>query len=327
MTDEELLRVLRERYLTDGPARLARELGCSIHKITHLARKHELTGERRRADPRLDAALRARYSVDGPGPIATDFSKDRRVVQNRANHLGLVWDKGPSCRWDAFEDPLTPDALYYYGLIWADGTIIPSGKSNIAMRLALTEPEWHLLYSLNEFLECRQDYVSDPYWYEGYGKWQRAFSVRETNLVLSLVGRGIAPRKSYKDPLVPQDIMDHPQFHHVARGWMDGDGWTTYGSRKKPRSHPVVSWCGSKAAMHQLHDKIVAEVGIKNRPPYLLKRKKDRTWVIQWAHWERDVIPLLRWLHQDGGPYAFRKHTRPLQQLAESGVVVPTQSE
>ena len=323
------------RYEEEGPSKLAQEFGCPIDVVRARANYRGLkslnrgkhgseTKKKNRSDlwHSLANAIRSRYPIEGAHPIAADFGvKPQRVytiayrlgiksTNHRANLVESFIANTKNCNAAAFDAPISNEAAYFLGLLWADGCIewCPSTSTH-KVRLDLTEPEWHLLEAYKSFL-CVEGHIRNVRTKEGNMRQQSVY-LGNKRLVRRLVEIGIEQNKSNRYLGHPAGIPDEV-FNHWARGWLDGDGSLYYG-KKKPLRTPRIVWYGSKPAVEHIGEKISELVGVPRKPVYQ-SRKNCECYGVRWAAW-KDVRKLLLWLHRDVGTYCHRKHDRPLLQL------------
>jgi len=277
-------------------------------------------------DMNLLQAFTARYPIEGPEKLAMEFNVSQGSLRSLAFRRGLKCDyrkraianreanRTPceNCNYRVFDDPLTPEAAYFLGLIQADGWLEQSTEKSYALKIALQESEWELLYAFRDFLHT-EGHMSDPYRGEDHHEWVKRFSISNTYLLSRLRQLGLEPNKSNTDPLplkVPED-----QYHHFARGWIDGDGYVGYGDTR-PRKVPVLGWLGTQKAIQAHRLKLINLLGLRSQPiannvhPDL----NEKCWKIQWSG-ITEVEQLARWLHKDGGTHSSRKHTRLKEQF------------
>jgi hypothetical protein len=270
--------------------------------------------------------VRKTYAADGPALIAEKHGVSLGSVMTIANRLGIASlnkakraaetqvENNWNCDYEAFDDPLSEDACYFLGLLWADASIAPNNTS-WALRFQLTEPEWHLVYDFATFVGWTGGFTP-PHRQSQHHLWQTGVDIGNKNLVSKLMDRGMVPRKSYVDPNPLQGIPDY-LYHHFARGWFDGDGSPSYGGVQRLTT-PRLFWCGSHKALVDLRDNIVRLTGVSRKEPYRTHRTEtNKCWGVVWSSWD-EVSRLMEWMHQDGGYYAYRKHDPVLVQLGHS---------
>ena len=337
-----LVEAMKQRYEAEGGAQLASDFGCPVSTVYELAKKLKLksknrykniasskttAAESRKTDGQraLEKAILERYAVEGVKQIAAEFgvSEDKvtmyafkngiKSLNHRKHLLASFIENTDNCNAAAFNLPLSAEAAYFLGLLWADGSVRLEPPTH-TVSLTLTEDEWHLLEAYQRFLEVK-DHIYDVKVEEGH-KPQRSVSIGNKRLVEQIDALGVKQNKSNLDLPHPECISDDI-FHHWARGWLDGDGSTTYGGKQGLKT-PRINWYGSRSAVFHLTRKIAELSCAKLQKPYLNNPKlTDKCWGVGWSGWG-DVRKILLWLHKDGGTYAFRKHDRPLAQARES---------
>lgn len=323
------------RYEEEGPSKLAQEFGCSIDIVRTRANYRGLKslnrgkhGSETKKQKRsaiwhaLESAIRDRYPIEGAHPIAAEFGvKVQRVytqayrlgiksTNHRANLVESFIANTKNCNAAAFDAPLSAEAAYFLGLLWADGCIewCPE-QSRHKVRLDLSETEWDILEAYKAFLGV-EGHIRLVRTKVGQ-KRQQSVYLGNKRLVQRLVELGIEQNKSNHDLPHPQCIPDE-LFHHWARGWLDGDGSLSYG-KKNPLRTPRIVWYGTERAVQFIAVKIAQLAGVPSKTVYR-NRKHSDCFGVRWGRWS-NVRRLLEWLHRDGGTYSSRKHTRPLEQL------------
>jgi hypothetical protein len=327
------------RYEAEGAAQLMQDYGCPKSEIYERARKLKIRSKNRwrliadkkkqaaesrktDVDRAFEKAILERYPTEGTKQIAAEFGVSNDKVASIAyklevkslNHRKHVVDafiaNTDNCNAKSFDLPLSAEGAYFLGLLWADGSIRLQPPVH-TVTLTLSETEWHLLESYQQFLGL-VGHDHDVRMKNPSHKRQRSISVGNKLLVEQIVARGILQNKSNIDVPHPDCIPDNI-YHHWARGWVDGDGSISYGGRQCLKT-PRISWCGTKQAVTHLAHKIHELSGAREKQPHLSNKKiTDKTWCVGWSNWI-DVRRILLWLHQDGGTFAYRKHERPIQQ-------------
>jgi hypothetical protein len=267
---------------------------------------------------RIDAAVRSRYAQEGPELIAAEFGIPLGTVRSRAcickvktgrerNSASRLRNYKPAnnCRYDAFLDPLTPEAAYFLGLIQADGWIEWHDRGVHELKIALQESEWELLDALKGFLDF-EGHTSKPYREADHHQWIKRISIGNKFLVQSLLDRGLMPNKSNLDPPHLIGIPDE-FYNHFVRGWFDGDGSVWH---SKGYLTPHLKWMGTYRATEAVRDKIVSFLRI-NRYPLQKGRNTltNKVWCCTWTVKE-DVAKIYHWLYGQGGTYSSRKKAK-----------------
>lgn len=329
------------RYEDEGGKKLAADFACPVSTVYELAKKlgiksksrwkniatsKTIAAENRKTDEQraLDSAILARYAEEGVKKIAVEFGVSEDKVAMRAYKLGVkslnhrkhlvesFVANTDNCNSTAFDLPLTAEAAYFLGLLWADGSIRWQPPVH-TVNLTLSETEWHLLEAFQKFMgvDGHIHNVKVRKGKEGH-KRQKSVNIGNKRLVEQIVALGVKQNKSNLDLPNPDCISDDI-FHHWARGWLDGDGSISYGGVQDLPT-PRIMWYGTETAVRYLAKKVADLACARPKEPYLSnKRLTDKCWGVGWSNW-MDVRKILLWLHQDGGTYAFRKHDRPMAQ-------------
>lgn len=179
--------MLRQRYASEGPQQLAKELKKSVHAVIVRASLLGLGSDVRLG--RLSASLRKRANVNM-----------------------------------AYFDEWSPNMAWLLGFTWADGSIVRS-RGQFQVRWGVTEDDRWLIDTIAKEIGAKQklylkksgrygEYVTQPSVY---------LSVPSTSLARVLMDTyQIPPRKSFIDPRYPS--VPDAFAGHFVRGYLDGDG-------------------------------------------------------------------------------------------------------
>lgn len=325
---------LKKRYSSEGPEPFVNEFGYSRTLVTETAKRLGLSHfsvqdrshyrkRNRWEHQRIETIIKDRYEKEGAIPIARDLGLSPSQIMGvaRRAEVQTVWQartaatkrqQNPNCNAKVFEDPLTEEAAYFLGLVWADGSISYEQNKRYCLSISLIQSEWHLLDALASFLGV-EGHRYGPKRRLVSHQWQSCFSIGNRDLVDSLFRRGFIPDKSGKCAEHPKNIPENLYFA-FARGWLDGDGSISYGL-KNPRTIPYLAWYGSDKALETVRVMLckLAEV----RFPSMVRQHNKETnkcWGIHYYS-KKDVFNLMNWMHQRKGTYAFRKHNCLLAQI------------
>src|SRR3990167_181299 len=134
---EEKIRILKERYQEDGPAKIASEFGFSCWAVVAKARRLGI-GSTRKNPPKgfewtkdMIAAVKERYVAEGGEPLAKEFGLAVDTVRRKASRMGLHTIAGHAVAGREraetnssfnihFFDTWTPDMAYVLGFLFAD---------------------------------------------------------------------------------------------------------------------------------------------------------------------------------------------------------------
>lgn len=192
---ERLDALIRERYFTDGPSKIASELNLPNKVICRraftLGVKAEVTAVHRRK------------------------AATRESLNTSVNH--------------AFFDQWSDNMAYILGFIWTDGTVADgaangSGRYKIHLRCAIKDA--HIIHDIRLAMQSTnkiQHFKSTPVRGIYMGAPQIGINMCGRRIVRSLVDlHGVLPNKSNLDlpfPTVPVEYLPH-----FVRGVLDGDG-------------------------------------------------------------------------------------------------------
>jgi hypothetical protein len=127
-----------------------------------------------------------------------------------------------------FDEPLTSEALYWLGILLADGCVKQAGPNEFIVQLGLKSSDGYHVENFQKFLKSDQPLYKDP------ERW--ALEISSSVLARKLISYGITPRKSLT--VVPD--YRFVQSRDFWRGVVDGDGWVYNNSGK-----PEIGVCGS----------------------------------------------------------------------------------
>jgi len=182
---DKILTVLRERYLSEGPAKLAEDLGLSENAVRLIAN---------RAGLQINSKIR--------------YEKMSKTMNER-------YDVNPWTVWN----PLSNEGAYYLGLLWADGTVT---EDDIVIGLS-GEEDHEVLYYLAERVGLRPERVRSVKKYKETHKQRKELKLCGKRIVTLMQSYGIFPRKSYIDPPFPE-VLPEEFLADFLRGVFDGDG-------------------------------------------------------------------------------------------------------
>lgn len=182
-------------------------------------------------------------------PQQTVYKILRRQQATTRAHTGLY-----SCDHSAFDPPYSPDALYFAGLLHADGCIHPprGKRDQSSICLALHATDRDIIDRFRAFLRADNPVIIRQYEAGGSfpslnrrGMSRRAeLLVTSDRLAASLAGLGVVPRKT-RDGYPSDDAAASPDFW---RGCVDGDGWLYWQMHGRPNSRkrrPAIGLCGN----------------------------------------------------------------------------------
>lgn len=294
------------RYATEGPSKLAQELGMTCWAIVAKARRLGLASTRKRPPAKfewtqeMEAMLRARYVSEGSPRLAEELGLSHGTVMRRASMLGLhtnaghvrhgkeVAENSRTCNIRYF-DTWSPNMAYILGFLFADGSVGKQHK-DISVYLAAKD-ECVLEFIRSEVCPGRKIYLVPESTSQATGRVrreQRAIKIHSTVLVKSLTARGLRPRKTYNQdpfPEVPDDMLPH-----FIRGYFDGNGSTS-------AKYTNVSFAGSVNILTGIRDRL-AKIGMRPKRVHI-RQSGSATWgQVAWSSY-RDITLFRDYVYKD----------------------------
>ncbi len=269
---DEAVTMLRERYVIDGPTKLAAILGTSRMSVTCKARRLKIAPSYRPALPHdwtenEDAMMVRLYPTSDKPTLEREFGLPYYVLQRRARRLGLfnanasffsARTRSQQCRsCDIhFFDEWSPDMAYILGFLFADGSI---SKRQYDVIIGIADKDEVVLRFIKDKTKCKTDisyrdkHVDSRGHVHARSCW---LYVRSTLMVKRLMEMGLKPRKTYNDdpfPEVPDAMMKH-----FIRGYFDGDGTACITGQ----GYCHIGMIGSPKFIVGLRDSLVRLVGM-----------------------------------------------------------------
>ena len=163
--------------------------------------------------------------------LANDFGVDEGTVLHILNNSGVtITDANDKIYYhsnfnhDAFEDMTNEHALYFYGLLLADGCLSKNKSGNYnRVEITLKEEDKYMLQNLLDYLGSDNSIRKITRFDKRTNKTYYANSVNfnDTNIVDRLISYGFSARKSLNEKVPPKHIASS---RHFWRGMVDGDG-------------------------------------------------------------------------------------------------------
>jgi len=339
-----LSRAILARYAEEGPKLLMEEFGCSENVVVMRARRRGIKSRnrvqrghqtRRAQDPVLGRVLRAvesNYEEVGPRRLAEYLNQPaarlramayRRHLKHRGRLPYYVYG---DCNAYALKNPMTPQAAYFTGLIWARGEypelnpdetpylVIHMGGRN---KSVLTDFAKFLGLRAANVMEREENYSEDP------TSTERVYSIGIQNQVVNnvLEARGFDVLQGRGGQYYhPADIEDHV-YHHFFRGWLDGHGKVTWNELTpediEPRirttgvrsPNPRIWIYGNPEIMREMRNRLSQMLGVTPVDVYTCEYGSGLTWEL-----EEDVKRIFLWMHYEGADtYRKTRHQRALR--------------
>lgn len=187
-------------------------------------------------------------------------------------------------------DELTPEALYWIGMIFTDGHI--EQKKEASIDLTLHNNDIDHLYKFKEFLGTNREVK------KGNGDCSR-LRVNSKQLRDKLVDLGFTHNKSKN--IVPHELLKHSR--DFWRGCIDGDGGV-YIHKSKTGTSPNVFLCGTLETIFEFAIFCTSYIGIKEKFP----SKAPGNNFYRISYYGQDARKIATCLYKDATIYLQRKY-------------------
>lgn len=184
-------------------------------------------------------------------------------------------------------DELTPESLYWIGMIFTDGHI--EQKKEASIDLTLHNEDIDHLYKFKEFLGTTREIKKDK------GDCSR-LRVNSKQLRDRLVELGFTHNKSTS--IAPHELLKHSR--DFWRGCIDGDGGVYF--RKDNTGH--ITLCGTLETIFEFGIFCTSYIGIKEKFPTKSKGKN----LYQISYYGQDAIKIADYLYKNATVYLQRKY-------------------
>ena len=187
-------------------------------------------------------------------------------------------------------DELTPESLYWIGMIFTDGHI--EQKKEASIDLTLHNEDIDHLYKFKEFLGTTREIKKDK------GDCSR-LRVNSKQLRDKLVELGFTHNKSTS--IVPHELLKHSR--DFWRGCIDGDGGV-YVHKSKTGTSPQIFLCGTLETIFEFAIFCTSYIGIKEKFP----SKAPGNNFYRISYYGQDAIKIADYLYKDATVYLQRKY-------------------
>lgn len=219
-------------------------------------------------------------------------------------------------REDYFATIDTEDKAYILGLIYSDGSMVPTRNS---MEICLQEDDRSLLEEISNRIylspkplghrEGRQMLVGGKAY---MCKPQYRFSIVSKRTFGDLTSLGLPPDKSLVLTFPSADKVPENLVQHFIRGYYDGDGCLTVNKKTKDC---MVRILGTESFCEGVQRSTV-ELGVKS---YIQKRPGANIFQIS-VTGNRQVGKFLAWIYKDSNLHMQRKHDK-FETLTDDGIL------
>ncbi len=268
MVNDDIQRSICQLALDGHSLRsIALQVGVSRADVTRVV---DEAGVARRAGPqRIDPERRAAIQMlareASPSELCREFGIGRECARRIAAEVGIRRRPGQpvlyQVRHDAFSGALTPSALYFLGLLCADGCLASTRYSKLVM-LQQSGDAMAQVEKFRAFLGAEHPIKEIP---NSNGKPCARLNVTSAQLFHDLAGLGLHPRKTWRDDEIAQQAATSWAFW---LGMLDGDGWIGFLRHGAPR----VTFTGTRRLMTQLKSHLAAH-GIELTPGVAYRRQ------------------------------------------------------
>lgn len=273
----EAVKIVKERYVKDGPVKLAKLLGTTLASVTTKAKRLGVR-PKRESKPvvwtkEMLKTLREIYPTATKEELVEKIGAPLYVIRHKAIKLGLRTDRklkyarqvktlterNVSCNIRYF-DTWTDEMAYILGFLFADGNITKR-KCDVVVGLAITD--LCVLEYIKEAVKSTRKLRFYPAHTDkhGYHHQESVYLTIGSKIVADrLMALGMMPRKTYRDdpfPDVPDEFLPH-----FVRGYFDGDGTAFIREKDKLLS---VRFIGSFQFIRGILGVLVRKAGMSKR--------------------------------------------------------------
>lgn len=264
LTDWQQSEILRLHNIPMDAVRIAKEVGTTQHRVLkHLRDNGKDTYRAVFNEEQVNSIIADYYAGFTFEMLEEKYDAYRQNLKNIFKRKGVklrtkrevkqnswyVWE-------DAFKDMADEKALFFYGLLLADGCL----TNNKAVSITLQERDKSVLEDFRRYLKidrCLQFSKGNKEHHQN--KYTLRF--RDEHIYERLISLGMTQRKSLRERL-PKCEMTIEQARHFWRGCIAGDGSIQMQGDKLPFIH----LCGSKELCEAFSEFIREVVGLKEAP-------------------------------------------------------------
>lgn len=327
-TSEEVA-IITEKYASDGPSRVATELGRTMWAVIGKARWLGLESTRKCPPKGFKwteenlAVLKERYERDGGPKTAEFFGLSLNNVQITAAKHGLHTNAGhedwgrrraeqsESCDIRYF-DKWTPSMAYILGFVYADGSV---NKAGSALTFGIQRRDEAILQFIREELKGKSPirYAEGRIDKRGSQNQPTAsFYACSKVLCNRLAELGVHHRKTYRDDPFPN--MPDECVPHFIRGYFDGDGTACVTARNVC----TVGFVGTREFVEGLRTAAMRLAQVSDRAICL----KGAVVTITWTAWS-DIRKFYDFIYPEGFGFCLERKRKILAEWLEQNPVQP----
>lgn len=280
------------------PPNLARY--CAVNGIKFNCKSHSLTPNQ------IEIAIELYESGISMPKLTKSFAVGKDAIWYIFKQLGVKTRENNSkiykhknFNYDAFLDMSDEKALYFYGLLLADGNLgrNKSGEYN-RVSISLKDSDKYMLQNLLDYLGSDNSVRKDGGYDRRTGKEYKSNSISFNDSVITerLVSYGFSPRKSLNEKVPPDFIAKN---RHFWRGMIDGDGCLTVN-----RNNFRLSLVGSFEITSAFNSFIENNIDIfTKRTP----KSRNGLWFIEYSG--NDARRVAKLLYEDSNIHLDRKYS------------------
>ena len=222
----------------------------------------------------------------------TDPSKLKQYILQQGHVLKTFND-------EIFENIDTEEKAYWLGFLYADG-YLDETRSALELSLQLSDKEH--LDKFYKFVNCTREVKLDTY--------RCRTSLTSKKLAKSLVKHGCTQKKSFTItfPKISTSLL-----RHFVRGYFDGDGTITFGSKNDLKYSSASLCSGSSDFIEEVVSVFNTQTGSKCKQ----KGHKSKSSTLYIVTLKSNLcVTFLNWLYKDATVYMNRKYNRYQNSIA-----------
>ena len=292
---EEIQRLYDEGVMLTEICKLTSSSQPTVKKVL-LSCGIDYDAERKKArEKQLQQVIELYNQGNSQNYIETALKLTRKTIRELLKEAGVEYrdksqqqhiNKNTIINHHAF-DELTPEVLYWIGMIFTDGHI--EQKKEASIDLTLHNEDIDHLYKFKEFLGTTREIKKDK------GDCSR-LRVNSKQLRDKLVELGFTHNKS--TTIAPHELLKHSR--DFWRGCIDGDGGLYW--RKDNTGH--ITLCGTLETIFEFAIFCTSYIGIKEKFP----TKSNGKNLYQISYYGQDARKIATYLYKDSTVYLQRKY-------------------
>ena len=238
--------------------------------------------------------------------IADQLGFNRSTITLRMNKLGLhrsnsFYQKKKYCNESFFEKIDTEEKAYWLGFLFADGNV-QQRKNSFIIKLSVLDKEIcdNFLKSINANFSTKI-FLEKDYYHPNIRKEVYHVEIYSKKMFDDLNKFGCIPRKSLvlKFPKISKKYI-----RHFIRGYFDGDGWISTGTRRSGLKYISIGFCGTFEFLSKLNEYIPDKGTISKE-----KRKITNTYRLLKSG-SKNALNLYEYFYKDSSIYLKRKYIK-----------------